>query len=240
MYQRNIKLYQGIDNIIEFDVKNNDQKRIDLSSLSNLQLNLMDESNTSLPNSPYNLVNTQTKGIASLTIPQNDLNDLDYPQFLKYSISAIHNGNDILLYCNTNFDAIGTAELIGNALPTYRNPLIYNTFTGEIDYNGNVINHSSAIPATFYESVPTSQLSFIITLNEFVGTVYLEGTKTQTISISSFQHAQQLYSYSTTIPTTTTITFNNVPVADWIYFRISWINGTYHGTTGTVNSIIVE
>jgi hypothetical protein len=53
VYQRNVKLYNGIDNTIEFDIKNADQKRVDLTTLSIIELNIMDASGNSLPNSPY-------------------------------------------------------------------------------------------------------------------------------------------------------------------------------------------
>ena len=36
VYQRTLKIYNGIDNTLEFDMKNADQKRIDLSTLTNI------------------------------------------------------------------------------------------------------------------------------------------------------------------------------------------------------------
>ncbi len=39
VYQRTIKIYNGIDNTIEFDIKNADQKRIDLATLTQIELN---------------------------------------------------------------------------------------------------------------------------------------------------------------------------------------------------------
>ena len=33
VYQKNVKIYNGIDNTIEFDIKNADQKRIDLATI---------------------------------------------------------------------------------------------------------------------------------------------------------------------------------------------------------------
>ena len=69
VYQRNVKIYNGIDNTLEFDIKNADQKRIDLSTLTNIELNIMDAGGLALPNSPYTLTPTAIKGIASVTIP---------------------------------------------------------------------------------------------------------------------------------------------------------------------------
>ena len=41
VYQKTVKIYNGVDNVLEFDIKNADQKRIDLSTLSNIELNVM-------------------------------------------------------------------------------------------------------------------------------------------------------------------------------------------------------
>ena len=53
VYQRNVKIYKGISNVIEFDFKNADQKRIDLTTLTSISLNIMDSEGNKLPNSPY-------------------------------------------------------------------------------------------------------------------------------------------------------------------------------------------
>ena len=53
VYQRTVKIYKGVDNVIEFDIKNADQKRIDLSEnpvLTDLYLNVMDAQGNALPN----------------------------------------------------------------------------------------------------------------------------------------------------------------------------------------------
>ena len=119
VYQRNVKIYNGIDNTIEFDIKNADQKRLDLTTISQIELNVMDASGNSLPNSPYTVTPTTLKGIASATIPQEDLVDLS-DQFLTYSVTALKDGKDVMLYADTKFGAAGTIEIIGNAMPTFR------------------------------------------------------------------------------------------------------------------------
>lgn len=243
VYQRNIKIYNGIDNTIEFDIKNADQKRIDLTTLSGLELNIMDISGASLPNSPYPLTASTIKGIASVTIIKEDLTILD-PQFLKYSVSAVKAGKEVMLYCDTHFGAVGTIELVGNAMPVARKEMVYNSvtggFTGEIDFSGNVITHSCAIPAIFYAAVPTVTMSFTISILNFTGSIWLEGTEHSTISISSFQKATKLVSYQALVSTTTTIAFNSIDVGKFRYFRVSWQNSTYHGANGKVDTITVS
>ena len=240
VYQRNLKLYNGIDNTVEFDIKNADQKRIDLTTLSIIELNIMDASGTSLPNSPYKVIPYPTKkGIASVTIPEDDLVDLS-SQFLKYSVSAVKDGKDVMLYADTRFGAVGTIELVGDAMPTFRDDIVYKTFTGEIDYMGNVIHHTSSIPATFYEAVPTTQMSFEITINGFIGKIWLEGTTASTISVNSYLHAQTLASQTILVARSTPVIFNNIDVAYFKYFRILYQGNHPINPTGTVDKVTVS
>jgi hypothetical protein len=239
VYQRNVKIYNGIDNTIEFDIKNADQKRIDLTTLSTIELNIMDVTGTALPNSPYKVIPiTAKKGIAYSTIPEEDLVELS-SQYLKYSVSAVKDGMDVMLYADTRFGAVGTIELVGDAMPTFRDEIVYNTFTGEIDFMGNVVHHTSSIPSTFYEAVPTTQLSFEISITGFIGKIWLEGTTASTISVNSYLHAQTLASQSILVARSTPVVFNNIDVAYFKYFRVLYQGNHPINPTGTVDKVTV-
>jgi len=238
VYQRTVKIYNGIDNTIEFDIKNADQKRIDLADLTTIELNVMDVGGTALPNSPYTVTPTLIKGIATVTIPQEDLVDLT-DQYLKYSVSAVKNSKDVMLYADSRFGAVGTIELVGSAMPTFRDERIYNTFTGEIDLKGLPTYHSSAIPAKFYEAVATSELSFEVALagdvnvpgSGFVGSIWLEATTNDTISVDSFKGSVFLGSFTASkdSPRIAPVVFTNIPVRNYSYFRVSYQTPTANG-----------
>jgi len=239
VYQRNVKIYNGIDNTIEFDIKNADQKRIDLTTLLQIELNVMDVQGNALENSPYTVTPTALKGIAKVTIPQEDLDELS-SQYLKYSVTAVNTtGEDVLLYADTQFGAVGTMELVGDAMPTFRDDRIYEHFTQEIDLEGNVTNHTPAIASKFYEAEPVKTLDFEIKVTDFIGTIYLEGTENSTISVNSYLNAPQIRTITTTVATTTTITFNDVEIGNYNYFRVTWKNGNYKLALGTVDKITV-
>ena len=234
VYQRIIKIYNGIDNVIEFDIKNADQKRIDLSTLSYLQLNLMDSSGNALPGSPYPVDPIPAmRGIATVVIPKEDLDCLT-SQFFRYSVTAVKNGQDVLLYGDTRFGAVGKMELVGSAVPTIRAPRVYDTFTAEIDLQGVPIFHSPAIPARFYEAVPTTSLDFYVNVKGFVGTIWLEATKAGTISAESFRAAGKPFGswnheiseelYTGIVPYGL-----RIPVGDYTYFRLSFQTPSMNG-----------
>ena len=226
VYQKTVKIYNGVDNVLEFDIKNADQKRIDLSTLSNIELNVMDATGNALPSSPYTITPTATKGIATVTIPDVDLDDYS-TQFFKYSVTASKDGLTVPLYADSRFGVAGTMELISNAMPVFRDERVYDTFTGEIDFAGNVLHRSSAIPAKFYETVATENLTFQVSISSgFLGKVYLEGTTDMTISVNSWLNASQTTIFDnissnvkTSAISTVTIT---MPVGSYNYFRLTW------------------
>lgn len=312
VYARTIKIYTGIDNVIEFDIQNADQKRIDLTTLKDIEVNVMDASGKALYNSPYyptlqttatatnatvvattgqststtitiptanisgigfavsyqltgtgitgpvvvssiasdidsatttltvtfpnqtvagstgNTISCIVKGLATITIPEDDIDELA-DQYLTYSVTAVDQfGNNVMLYCDSQFGAAGTIQVIGRAMPQFRDDVVYDKFVGEINYLGNVIDHTPAIPCKFYEAQPTEYMSFSVNVVNFIGTVYVEATEDMTIAVSSFLHAPKLQSFDCSTPTTSTITFNNVPVINPVtgqrynYMRVSW------------------
>jgi hypothetical protein len=243
VYQRTIKIYKGINNVIEFDIKNADQKRIPLASyivsnVSTIKLNVMDASGNALPNSPYTINPVLEKpGIAVVTIPSADLANLD-SQFLKYSVII---GNT-LLYADSRFGAVGTIELVGDAMPIVKKDRVYDTFTAEIDLKGQPIYHSSAIPTKFYEAVPTQQLSFDIDFSGYInqpgsgftGSVWIEATKNHTINTEAFKGAPYLRS-QTFDDFTGTWSPAAVNVGEYQYFRVSYATPTATGVGATFN-----
>lgn len=242
VYQRTIKIYNGIDNTIEFDIKNADQKRIDLSTISNIELNVMDSQGTALPNSPYTVTpfdQVTRKGLASVTIPQEDLADLS-DQSLKYSVSAIKDGNDVLLYCDSRFGAVGVIELIGSAMPTFRDNRTYDSFTAEIDLKGFPTWHSSAIPSKFYEAVPTPTLQFDVDVSGLTGNVWIEATKKSTINTEAFKTGDVVYSFPSCNDTTGTLSSPVLDINDYQYFRVSYATQLGNGIGAAFNVTLVD
>ena len=230
VYQRHIKIYNGIDNLLEFDIKNADQKRIDLTSVSNLEMNVMDAQGNALANSPYTITPTSAKGIATVVIPQDDLAELDQ-QFLRYSVSCVKDGFDTLLYADSRFGAVGTLELVGSAMPTFRDVRTFNSFTAEIDLHGVPTWHSSAIPVTYYEAEKTTTTDITLTMSNLVGSVWVEGTKNSTINVEAFKNATYLWSasYTPAAPGDGIVTVPTINIGEYKYLRVSFSTPTING-----------
>jgi hypothetical protein len=242
VYQRNIKIYAGIDNTLEFDIKNADQKRINLSTLSNIELNIMDASGLALPNSPYVIAPLDQityKGLASVTLPADDLVELDH-QFLTFSVSAVQSGKDVLFYGDTRFGALGKIELVGDAMPAIRDEQIATSFYKDLQYGTSMVEyfHSSAIPLRFYEAVPTTVASIDFRFNTLVGTVLVEATKDASISSETFTLRGTVLETFAVSGTTTNLLKTYTDIGDYTYVRISYTNAT--NNTGTITKVSVS
>jgi len=241
VYQRTVKIYKGVDNVIEFDIKNADQKRIGLidttdpaytAPITDIMLNVMDSQGNALPNSPYTVTpDTTLKGIATAVIPAGDLTNLAH-QFLRYSVTATKDTNNIPLYADSRFGAVGTIEVVGNAMPVGQEAKtdIYKTFTAEIDLKGVPTYHSSAIPAKYYEAIPSTQFDFEVDLIGFTGSVWIETSNMSTINLEAFKKSDYVRSetfdnYTGTWSPATVDTAGK----DYQYFRVSYTTPTIIG-----------
>jgi hypothetical protein len=228
VYQRIVKIYKGVDNVIELDVKNADQKRINIAtSIDNMRVNLLDASGNGVATYEVNVYpqDGAKKGLAYFTISADSLSGLN-PQFLRYSVTHTVAGNPQVLYGDTRFGAMGTMELMGDVIGTVRQPRVYKNHVSEINLNGEVISHSSAIPTKFYEAVPATQMNIHVDIEDFVGVVYVQGTRDSTISVESWKDAPRIMEEHYSSSTTETVHFHPLDILDFNYFRVSWENSS--------------
>ena len=74
MYDKTIKLYQGIDNTVKFALKDNDRKAVNLTSLT-VTFNIVDpNTNESMLSRPLTVTNA-TKGLAQLNLPASAIDN---------------------------------------------------------------------------------------------------------------------------------------------------------------------
>ena len=226
VYQRPIKIYKGVDNVLEFDIKNADQKRLDLinsPAIDNIKLNVIDASGFEV--GVYDITpQAPTKVIGIATIPAADLEDFT-AQFFRYSVTCDKGLDEILLYGDTRFSALGTLELVGPAKGINKadlEPRVYDTFTAEIDLKGVPTWHSSAIPSTFYEADKRSTLQFDIDVLGLTGNVWIEATKSTTITAEAFKAGDTVHSFSNSEDQTATLTSPALTIGDYKYFRVSY------------------
>lgn len=113
VYQNTIKIYQGVDNVITIDVKNTDQKRIDIDAMD-LKMCVQDIYGKEFLT--VDLDPSATQGLATATITEQDLEHIP-PQYLQFSIYRLNEDDTkTIFYADTQFGAKGKMQLIENPL----------------------------------------------------------------------------------------------------------------------------
>lgn len=118
VYKRNVKVYKGIDNTVEFQVKNADQKPVDISTHT-VRFDILDTAQKLLITKNATVLDDGStrnkKGLITVKLTAGELLDID-EQLAKYTIYMIDSqGEKTLLYADTQFGASGTIEIIDDA-----------------------------------------------------------------------------------------------------------------------------
>jgi hypothetical protein len=112
VYTRTIKIYQGIDNPLQVQVRNQDQKPIDTTGYL-VQLDIQDvEARGSVESLAVTMINA-AKGIGTVTIPLDVVNALDQRRY-KLNVKLINQttNQEQPLYVDDNYGALADLEVL--------------------------------------------------------------------------------------------------------------------------------
>lgn len=109
VYQRKIKIYKGIDNTIEIEVKNSEQRRQDVMGYDVVvkffdaeRKNLFTTVGSAIPSKP---------GLMSVTIGQDIIAKID-PQMMTVAALLRNDNEEKILYADSQFEVLAQAELL--------------------------------------------------------------------------------------------------------------------------------
>ena len=106
MYSKQLQVYKGIDNVLEFRLLNADQKPVDITSYTP-KFVAFDETNQMVLEKDATILDdgsTITRGKFKVTVTENELLNLKQ-QYLSYNIYLVEtDGDKILTYSQPNFD----------------------------------------------------------------------------------------------------------------------------------------
>ena len=115
VYNRTVKLYKNIDNTITLQVRNQDQKSVDIT-YTTFSFYVMNSTSNVAVLSLTPTIGT-VKGAATLVITQQDLAPLDQ-EFYNYSIAYSTGENNMPAYTDDNYGAAGQLQIINNVFPS--------------------------------------------------------------------------------------------------------------------------
>jgi|TARA_R110002124_G_scaffold259452_1_gene425308 hypothetical protein len=205
VYQRQLKVYKGIDNTLDFRVLNADQKPIDIA-LYTAKFQAFDENNLLVIEHDGELIagddSAATRGLFKVTITDNDLLNIEQ-QYLKYNIHLVKTADNtnVLTYADTNFGMDGSIYVSSGAFPGPAPAGLINTFTADNNQwnsetlnaqpgiNGNEALHTAVVYATNYEgnviiqATLENQITGATTWTN-VDTLVFDGTETEPTSVN--------------------------------------------------------
>jgi hypothetical protein len=244
VYQRTIKLYKGIDNVIEFDIRNAEQKRINITDYT-IKCVIMDANNQAVLTADVDTTAANcSTGIGVMLINAEELNYL-VPQFLKYTLYILNaDGSKTPVYGDTQFGLGGTIHLLGGAMPETPAPQVINTFY----YINNDGLLNPTINKYFSESVEVNPRNDINENHSIILEFWCENFEadvTVQITTDAVVHAftdwEDLETFQIT-PTTDRINKIYNEVTDYSN-NIGWLRITYEpveNNTGKIDRIIVK
>ena len=162
VYQKHIRVFRGIQNVLEFKVLNADQKPIELSTYTP-KFQAFDETKRLIIEADGEQVtsdgSTPIKGVFKIVIPENDILNVK-DQFLSYNIHLIDaNQESVITYTDTNFGMNGVIYVSSEAFPGPLSPMVVtfptnnltsSVITAEPGINGNEALHTVAVYTTNY------------------------------------------------------------------------------------------
>ena len=173
VYTRQLQVYRGIDNVLDFKLLNADQKPITTLNDHTIKFQAFDE-NKSLIIEHNGVVVNASKGLFKVTITENDLLNVKQ-QYLSYSIYLVDsNGDNKLTYSDAHFGGSGTIYVDTAQFPGPRNTLSIETFT-EDNADAGVWN-SEALTAEPGINGNEALHTAVIYPNGYIGNIVLQVT----------------------------------------------------------------
>ena len=239
VYNRNIKVFRGVDNRVDLQVRNPDEKKQDIAG-STLVFHLVSRETQELLIQKDCIVLDATKGQVYVTLSETEINLLE-PGFYQYSIikelrTPLDNNTHTVtsrtpLYIDSQYGTIATIE-VGNGIkgePVDSTRI--TAFNRHKPFGENFIEYyvSSIIDANPKVTTPQSLHTFQLNMNSYFGDIVFQG------SLSEGGNPEIWIDLDTVTSAGDDILYKNI-TGKYNWFRVK--HTPTLNTTGTVDSIL--
>ena len=232
VYNRTVKLFRGVDNRVDIQVRNSDEKALDITGAT-VSFSLIRHSNQSLVVTKTCTPIDITKGRFYVTITEQELYDINNG-FYQYSVyKETPAGIKTPLYIDSQYGAVATIEVVGDIKGNLQPSLDVIEFS---EYNPGVFGEigdtfftSSLIDTNYESEVSNSTHTFAFYSTGYTGSVKIQASLDESAAPNNW----------TTI---TTISINNDPLTysnvtgKWKWFRV--VHTPITNSTGKFDKII--
>lgn len=190
VYQRNFKVYRGVDNYLDFHVRNQDQKSLDISDKYHVFRLINPETNELILAKDGTFVNDSSYARGRTRIVLSELELLDIEQgYYAFTLSQeVRNYNDtgnytvvsnIPLYVDSQFDVFATLEVLGDINGDIKDSYSIVEFTKEWETVDTIPEtyYSTIINANPETSKPASIHTFAFYSSSIGGTITIQGSQ---------------------------------------------------------------
>jgi hypothetical protein len=193
VYQRNFKVYRGVDNRLDLQVRNADEKAKDITGNSlvftllerDTQKIILQRTCTIVSEAQADSTIKRNKGFVVITEADLILIDKGFYNYTLHLRDALTNAKTPL-YCDSQFGVIGTLEVEGNLFGETIPPVVIDTFTV---IPTTWLNINTSYSELIYANPETSSAStvhtFTIEQRNYKGLVVIEASTEEGATPSS-------------------------------------------------------
>ena len=235
MFDKNILLYLGTDNKINFGLVNSDLKPYDLTS-KQAYINVTDIENGETVLSKQLTVDDATRGKASTTVQINELYNIaaGFYNFTSY----IEDANKVKTVVNTDRagDAQGVVEIKEGGFPKARSTKVASAFTVR-----NTYSYSNNLSGSSENNLTARNHTVAIYTTDFTGNVRVEGNLDDTASTNDNEwFVVPIQGMSST----DTVFTNETGINPYFFSsNVRWLRVRYKadvGNTGTFDQMLLR
>jgi hypothetical protein len=171
VYAKTLKLHKGVDNKLQFQIINQDQKPIDITG-KELSFRIISDDGTKLLFSKMLNTVVALNGIVQLETIATDLVDIT-TQYCHYSIEMSDGTFDLPVFTDHNSGARGKLQIVDSVMPNF-------TPSNLINIPNHQLPTRTGPAVTYYSSIFSAREGFNVTaqmyFDNFSGTVQVQGS----------------------------------------------------------------
>ena len=245
VYQRNFKVYRGVDNKLDLQVRNSDQKPYNVNGYT-LVFNLVERLTQKLLISKPLTVTSAAQGQITVTLTEAELNNIHAGLYSYSVIKEVRNDQGATvsktpLFVDSQYGGMGVIEVFGDLQGEPKESTVIDTFEKIPTYWPNDGTSNSELGYASPEVSSTDSVhTFAIYQTNYKGTIVIEASLEEggTPAAGKWTAITPDGEFSSNIVldgTSSTVFYKNV-VGIWKWFRIKHIPAT--GNTGSIDKVI--
>lgn len=177
-YAKPLTLHKGVDNQLQFQFLNQEQKPVDITG-KEITCRIISYQGTKVLLQKALTLQLSLNGIASLYVNAADIEDID-PQKCYYSLEIPVGEFDFPVFVDQNAGARGDINIVNSVLPSFIPSTSVSIASGQAFPNINEVTGNSANSVTYVSSTVTTEdnpiVTFQVEYDQYYGNVLIVGS----------------------------------------------------------------